>query len=314
MIIPLNSNPDNIIDGLSVSLKRHFNVEFSATKSPLPEGYVLSGGQVFKYNEEDNNIYYGDQAWAQNGQIHTVDRGRGDALFDGFLFDNQTKTLKKIDPQSWDSFADDFNRCYGGNKSLCVDQHGNLTLDGDILIGAEKSRIRTLSLPALTTMGNYSLCRANALTRFDAPALTTMGNGGLCRAVALMSFEAPALTTMGNFCFSQVDALTQFKASALTTMGLHCLCYADALTRFEAPALTTMGNNCLYSVRALPRFEAPALITMGDNCLCGAAALTRFETPAHTTMGHGCLQYASVSLKCRWLPRWAKTTLCTLGI
>ncbi|MBU0858567.1 MAG: hypothetical protein KJ667_01400, partial [Alphaproteobacteria bacterium] len=77
-----NSNPDNIIDGLSAALKTHFNVEFSATKYALPEGYAVIGAQVFKYHEERDNIYYGDQSWGHNGQIHIVDRGRGDALFD----------------------------------------------------------------------------------------------------------------------------------------------------------------------------------------------------------------------------------------
>ncbi len=90
-----NSNPDNIIYGLSAALKDHFNVEFSATKSPLPEGFVLMGDKIFKYHQEKNNVYYGDQAWAENGRIHTVDKSAGDALFEGFLFDNKTKSLKK---------------------------------------------------------------------------------------------------------------------------------------------------------------------------------------------------------------------------
>jgi len=195
-----NSNPDNIIPGLSSALKEHFNVEFSTTGSALPDGFVLMGDQLFKYHTEHHNIYYGDQAWAKNGTIHKINNVAGDALFDGFLFEDETKTLKKIDPAYEDSFADDFNRCSGGNRGLNV-KNGNLYLDDNLLIGAEQSRIKTLDLPALTTMSDSCL--------FNAPFLT--------------QFEAPALTTMGSDCLRYAETLTQFKADALTTMGNRCL-------------------------------------------------------------------------------------------
>jgi hypothetical protein len=282
------SNPDNIIEGLSAALKQHFDVEFAASKFALPDGYVSMDNRVFKYNAERDNIYYGDQAWAQNGVIHAVKRSAGDALFDEFLFDNKTKTLKNIDPESSDSFADDFNRCYGGNRGLSV-QNGNLTLNGAILIGAEQSRIETLNLPALTTMGNHCLHNAGFLIHFKAPALTTMGDLCFHNADDLVHFEAPALTAMGNSCFRYARGLTDFETPALTTMGKTCLIDVDLLTHFIAPSLITMGNDCLCHVRLLTHFKAPALTTMGDGCLCGARALIHFEVPALTTMGHMCL-------------------------
>lgn len=101
-----DSNPDNIIKGLSAALKNHFGVDFEAAKSPLPDDFTLIGNRIFKYHRERNNIYYGDQAYARNGQIHTVDKSTGDALFGVFLFENKTRTLTKIDPNYNDSFAE----------------------------------------------------------------------------------------------------------------------------------------------------------------------------------------------------------------
>ncbi len=292
-----NSNPDNIIHGLSAALKDHFNVDFSALASVLPEGFVLMGNRIIKYHTEENNVYYGDQAWALNGsRIHAVNRAAGDALFDRLLFDNKTKTLKTIDPLSDDSFAKNFNNCYGGNRALCV-QNGNLTLNGDILIGAEGSQIKTLSLPALTTMGNDCLRDAPALTQFHAPALTTMGNLCLCKVPALMQFHAPALTTMGDQCLYFADTLTQFHAPALTAMGTDCLHDTDALTQFHAPALTTMGNDCLNNANTLTQFHAPALTSMGYQCFYFAPALTQFHTPALTSMGNHCLYKSSPEIR-----------------
>jgi len=253
-----DSNPNNIISGLSPALKNHFNVDFSPPQPTPPKGSTVIDDQVFKYHQKSNNIYYGDQAWIENDQIHEVNESDGYALFDGFLFDNKTKTLKKIDPSSEDSFAEDFNRYYGGNPALTI-QKGNLLLNGKTLIGAEKSRIKTLHLPAFTTMSDKCLECADALTHFVAPALTTMSYHCLRYASALTHFEAPELTTMGEFCLHNTHTLTHFEIPKLTTMGDSCLYNAHTLTHFEAPVLTTIGDKCLYNADALTHFEAPML-------------------------------------------------------
>ncbi len=287
-----NSNPDNIIQNLSLALKDRFNVEFSAAKSPLPKGFVLIGEQVLKYYQEINNIYYGDQRWAKDGEIHTVDKSVGDALFDRFLFDNKSKTLKNIDPSYGDSFVDDFNRCYGGSRGLSV-QNGNLTLNGDVLIGAEKSKIKTLYLPELITMSDYCLYDISALTHFEAPALTTMGYSCLHYVDALTKFEAPALTVMGNECLYRGFTLTQFESPALTTMGCHCLSYIPSLTQFKAPALVSMDHRCLHHVPSLIEFNAPSLEEVGYCCFNNTPSLTEFNAPSLTKMGNYCLRNVS---------------------
>ncbi len=279
------SNPDNIIDGLSAALKDRFNVDFSANETPLPEGFTVIGNQVFKYHKEGNNVYYGDQSWAKDGEIRTVNRSDGDALFEGFLFDNKSKALKKIDPESEDSFADDFNHCYGGNSGLSI-KNGNLTLNGDVLIGAEKSQIKTIYLPDLITMGEGCLYSAHGLTKFEAPALTKMSEYCLNNADALIQFKAPALTAMDNHCLSFTFALKQFESPALKTMGNHCLYCSDVLTQFQAPALITMDAYCLYSTRVLAKFEAPSLTTIGEDCLTNINKITKLEAPLLKPLPH----------------------------
>lgn len=273
-----NSNPDNIIDGLSKSLKEHFNVDFSATKAPLPEHFLPIRGQIFKYHQEINNIYYGDQSWAQDGTIHEVNKSMGDALFDGFLFDNKNKILKKIDPLSKDSFADNFNRSYGGNSGLNI-QNGNLTLNGEDLIIAERSLIKTLNLPLLTSMTDNCLSTISALTHFNAPSLTSMGWNCLSTANALTQFNAPSLASMGGNCLSKVNSLTHFNAPSLTSMGRNCLHFADSLTQFDVPSLISMGDDCLSTANALMKFNALSMMAMGGGCLSSTDTLTQFNAP-----------------------------------
>lgn len=286
-----DSNPDNIIPGLSVALKTHFNVAFEVRKVALPEGYVLMGNGIFKYHEERGNIYYGDQAWAADGEIHAADRAAGDALFEGFLFDNKNKKLKKIDPQGKDSFDEDFNRDYGGNPGLCV-RDGNLMLGDEILIGAERSRIKTISLPALKSIGPYCLEDLPVLTHFSAPALTSMGRSALKNVPVLEHFHAPSLVSMGERCLHNAPLLTEFVAPSLESMKQHVVYYANALTVFSAPLLTSMDNRCLYFCESLTSFDAPALTEMDYGCLLDCGALVCFDAPALVSMGHSCLKEA----------------------
>ena len=283
-----NSNPDNIIQGLSVALQKYFNVDFYQSAEDLPDGYAMMNGRIFKYHDENNNIYYGDQAWAENGVIHVADKSAGDALFGPFIFDNKTKMLRKVDPHLNDSFADDFNKAYGGNRRLSV-QGGHLLLDTHILIKTEESQITELDLPDLKEMSDNCILKAPSLTRFHAPSLTTMGDGCLNYAPLLKTFDAPVLTTMMDGCLYKVYALQTIHIPTLTTMRGSCLHYAPALMTFDAPALTIMGEKCLNNVSMLSDFYAPALQSIGESCLSDAKALRRFDAPALTIMDNFCL-------------------------
>lgn len=258
-----NSNPDNIIDGLSEALKIHFDVDFTASKSPLGDGFVLMGRHIVQYNNETNNIYYGDQVWAENGSVHPIDKGAGDALFDGFIFCNKGKRLIKIDPQLRDSFAEDFNRDYGGNKRLNV-RNGNLYLgDNHCLIRAERSQITDLDLPDLKSMSNYCLKNVREL----------------------VSFNAPNLETMGKQCLQKSPKLKHFQSLSVQNMKHECLELSDSLITFDAPNLTIMGHGCLRRTRFLEVFNTPLLTKMGGKCLLGKSKTglpTEFNAPLLT--------------------------------
>ena len=70
-----NSNPDAIIYGLSDALRHHFNVDYSSQMARLPAGYTLFNGQIFKYVDEIEDVYFGvDSAYVKNGVIHDLDK------------------------------------------------------------------------------------------------------------------------------------------------------------------------------------------------------------------------------------------------
>lgn len=121
-----SSNPDNIIDGLAAALKAHFKVDFSSQKTALPDNFILCGIHVCKVDYEINGVNYGYDYYVQNGEVIEVKAGDGQYLMETFIYCDKTKMMRKL---SDDTFPDDFNRDYGGRKSLNMRKDG--LYDGD---------------------------------------------------------------------------------------------------------------------------------------------------------------------------------------
>ncbi len=91
-----NSNPDNIIMGLSDAIQNYFNVDFVTTHCDLPRGYRLVGDQICKYNQEINNVYVGENFYIADGIIHDINGQNKIMLGGGLIFDIPSKTVHNI--------------------------------------------------------------------------------------------------------------------------------------------------------------------------------------------------------------------------
>lgn len=124
------SNPDNIIQGLSSSLKNHLNVDFSSS-GILPDGFILVGKSICKIEQEINGINFGFDFYVKNGEINEVCAGDGQYLIESYLYDDRAKKMTKLTSDAYgDSFPDDFNRYYGGRGSL--NWRGKSLYDGEL--------------------------------------------------------------------------------------------------------------------------------------------------------------------------------------
>ena len=89
----LNSNPDNIIMGLSDAIRHHFNVNFSASMVRLPNGYYLIQNKIIKSNSEFENIIFGADFYVKDGHIIELDKNSQLMLGNGFVYDAKSKKI-----------------------------------------------------------------------------------------------------------------------------------------------------------------------------------------------------------------------------
>ena len=80
-----NSNPDNIIPGLSESLKKFFHVDFNVTDAQIPSGFIIVNDQLVRYDYEINNKYFGSNYYVEGSTITKLNNDN-QILFDyGFV-------------------------------------------------------------------------------------------------------------------------------------------------------------------------------------------------------------------------------------
>ena len=156
-----DSNPDNIIEGLSDAIKEDFKVNFI----DLPNYYIYVNGMILHYYGEYGGVYSGDGFYFRNGKLHEVNKDKEFLINDYFLFDMQKKEFSSLFyPGSFydnvydlyynDEYADEFvymlNQEIKGKK-LTVSQNKKekritLFADGEMLFSTYESVIDMLCL------------------------------------------------------------------------------------------------------------------------------------------------------------------------
>ena len=273
----LNSNPDNIIKGLSESLKNFFNVDFSAQRVCIPGNYRIVNNQIIRYNFERNNVYFGSDFYVKNGVIHELDKSK-EIMLDMYILNLKDKTVWNpsddaqpfpIDRES-DSFREE-GRIFAGefkDKNLSVtkneDGSRNVNADGVLIAKVKNGQIIGLNLPTTKHIGNYFFGGffwggVPVLREFSAPELEDFGLLFLENAKFLEKVDLPKVRKMRDYSFSRAHELVDFNAPELEEVGRDFLRENNKLKKLDLPKLVKVGRDFLAGNMVLEEFNAPNL-------------------------------------------------------
>ena len=137
----LNSNPDNIIMGLSDAIKHHFNVDFSAQRVELPDNYILINNQIVKYNCEINNMYFGSDYYVKDGVVIELDKSSQLMLGRGFIYDNKSKKILDYKSLTTNISTQFIDNDFLNNKNIKIaknrDGSHSLVVDGTVFLSVQ---------------------------------------------------------------------------------------------------------------------------------------------------------------------------------
>ena len=310
----LNSNPDNIIPGLSNSLRHHFQTDFSAQKVKLPPNFAVVNNQIVRYNYEQDNIYFGSDFYVKDGAIHPLNSH--EIMMDTYIFDLKTKAfsypLNEEITEEDTTFKEVFSQELAGHKvilrkdkegqHLFIRKEGEKDPEKDIeILTIKDGCIMALNLPTATKIGDNFLFYNRTVKKIGIPQVKSIGEDFLRFNTTLEQLDAPSLEqTTGAFLYNN-KGLKTLKLPHLKSVGSGFLHYNTDLDEFDAPLLKKVGNAFLEENRALKTLRLPSLKFAYHGFLYSNTDLKEFEAPLLEEAGDRFLE-ANEGLKVLRLP------------
>ncbi len=287
-----NSNPDNIIDGLTLALQKEFNVEFSVHQK-MPPHFIFWDNKLIKYNFELDNSYFGDGFVASHGHICDFNKDNF-LLIDHFLLDFKTKKVRDlvIGPVDMDSFFDSYE-CQDDSfaqvlqkelegKTLQVKKISKnekaLLADGVQILRTKESQLTHLYLPTTEVLPKRFLNRNETLETFFAPNLRYMGDHSFERNREIKYLYLPRLQNIGDYFLMYNNKLKYLNIPMVKEIGVMSMREVP-LERMIAPCLTHIASDVFIRAREMAIFSAPNLIKINRGVLDANDMLKRFYAP-----------------------------------
>jgi hypothetical protein len=191
-------------------------------------------------------------------------------------------------------------RYFTALKSLSgknVEIIGNYTF-GDIF-GSNCTALSTMSLPAVTSIGDRAFYGCTALTTVDLPEATSIGSDSFSGCTALTTVDLPVATSIGGGSFSGCTALTTVNLPMATSTGGESFSGCTALTTVDLPMATNIGGRSFSGCTALTMVSLPVATSIGGS-FSGCTALTTVSFPVALSIGsytfRSCTALTTVSL------------------
>ncbi len=277
-----NNNPDNIIPGLSTSLKKYFDVNFNTSQSVMPDNFRILHDQFVYFNYEVNNTYFGPDYYFSGSTIKKLNSDY-EVMMDYYILNIKTGTVQDIaglNDSTYKIFQDIFR-----NKKITVRTSPNhkhkrmIYADDTHVLSVEKGEITELNLPTIKNIGDAFLKHNKRLKKIYAPKLESVGHDFLEMNEQLTELDLPSLKTVEHNFVSDNTIITKFNAPLLEKTGSCFLKDNRGLTILELPSLRILEAYGLRYNVSLSKLYVPKLEKIGYGCLTSNRNLTELDLP-----------------------------------
>ena len=282
-----NSNPDNIILGLSNSLKKFFHVDFNTSENPLPHNFRIVNDQMVRYNYEIDTVYFGSDYYFSGNEITKLNKDY-EVMLDYYILDKRSGTVRGILEDDDECTCDVFNHVFQNKKILVKrDKEYSQIFADDVHIATVcDGKIIELNLPGIDVVGDKFLYYNESLTNIKLPDATKIGSRFLVGNQFLTSIELPNATKIGSDFLPYNQFLTSIKLPNATKIGDDFLYFNKVLISIELPNATKIGSYFLFGNKVLTSIEIPKAIEIGDDFLRDNKSLTSIKLPNVTKIGN----------------------------
>lgn len=263
------SNPDNIIDGLTLAIEKFLDCRVETECIDVPNGYLNLGGCLYKYHLESENVVFGNDFYVKDNEIYFINKDY-QMIIDTFLVDFKENKIKPLHDMSEADqrivyFHSTFNHVpliikeveQGGRLSRTKEGDKDVVLlDGRPILKSKQGQITYLHLttPVKCNTGLFSYHESIEEIYFDnLEELSDTVNFYAC--VNLKVLSLPKLKVLERESVSHLSMLEQLDLKSVEKVGSNCLNYLGRIAHIELPKLkelksfTLSKNNFLQSVK-----------------------------------------------------------------
>ena len=211
-----NSNPDNIIAGLTQALQHHFDVTFSVGNVNVPNGFVFQNGCLYQYQYEMNNCYIGRDFYLKDGVVFPLDKD-SQMMVDSFVFDFKNKEIQNpsgVSSSLYDVLVEETK-----GSVWQVEKRENrhiLLVDRKEVLSVENGFLKTLFLRK-TEEGSFLSCH-KTIEEVHGYSVKKLGDKSLSYCEKLNYVHLPRCEEIGKKCFEGVSA--NIEAPLLKKQGI----------------------------------------------------------------------------------------------
>ncbi len=284
------NNPDNIILGLTNSLQKYFDVDFSVSDLEMPENYVNVDNQLVYYNFERNGILFGPKYYIKNGEIVRLSTDC-ETMIDHMIYNDKTKKITtplSDNDKTCAFFAKLFN---GKHVTKTIDKAtNNITLqtqNGDRIITDDKGQIIELDLPNVTKIPDYFLSRNTTLKSINLPNAKSIGDYFLSDNTTLKSINLPNVEKIGNYFLEDNEILESINLPNVKIIRDNFLRINDELELINLPKVKVIDDYFLRFNKKLKSINLPKLEFVGDGFLWYNNILKTINLPNVKQIGWG---------------------------
>ncbi len=243
-----DNNPDNIIRGLSNSLKAHFNVDFTTSNTPLPNNFKFVHNRVVRYNFERDNIYFGPNYYVIGSDITRLISDY-EYMLDYFILDARTGKVRYPGGNTWNKATFGFLKNAFEHKKIKIQtdkNQKNIFADGIYIMTVENGQIVKLDLQDTKEVGDNFFSGNNAIKTLIAPKLQKTGKDFLTWNNSLTELNLPELVDMGQYSLQTLRTLTSINTPKAKYLGSLQILHQHNLKHFYAPELSDNALDWVY--------------------------------------------------------------------
>ena len=277
----------------------------------LPYYTVGPDGKYYRYNVEENGIYYCENnVVIDHGDITKYDSEKY-LIIDNFIVDLVNKQIYLYGDSYHDSFIDGFDNIEnikvvknGDYKNIIVsqpecedviitiDKHNSIIgyknsnlekIDNDFM--KHCANVKNIDIKNVKSIGNDFLMFNEALEQLDLSEVEEIGHGFLQVNEVLKTLNAPKLKTIGSGALTHNHNMKELNLPEVEEIGNEFLQYNSILKTFNAKKLRKIGFNILQLNEAIEFLDLPELEIIGDGFLETNKVLKIFNAPKVKIIG-----------------------------